>query len=126
MRLSKPIRLAAAAAMLMAAPASAALADAPKVLEVSVSDRNGAYVFNVTISHPDTGWEHYADAFTVHAPDGTLLGTRTLFHPHVDEQPFTRSLTAVQVPVGLDRVLVRAHDSVHGPGEPVEISLPGR
>ena len=43
----------------------------------------------VTVQHADTGWDHYADAWEVLAPDGTVLGTRTLLHPHTDEQPFT-------------------------------------
>lgn len=103
-----------------------ASAGAPEVLAVDVASRDGSYTFSVTIAHGDTGWDHYADAFTVHAPDGTLLGTRTLFHPHVEEQPFRRSLSGVVVPDGLTSVRVRAHDSVHGPGEFVDVALPGR
>jgi hypothetical protein len=34
----------------------------------------------------------------------------------VDEQPFTRSLSGVTIPDGVDRVTVRARDSVHGHG----------
>ena len=73
---------------------------------------DGTYTFSVTVRSADTGWDKYADAFEVVAPDGTVLGTRTLLHPHVDEQPFTRILTGVAVSV--DRVTVRAHDSVAG------------
>jgi hypothetical protein len=50
------------------------------------------------------------------SPDGSVLGTRTLYHPHVEEQPFTRSLSGVKIPAGIDKVTVRAHDSVHGYG----------
>jgi hypothetical protein len=111
-----------AALFLSPPPALAGEADVEAV-EVTQS-RDGTFRFSVTVRHGDEGWDHYADAFTVHAPDGTLLGTRTLHHPHVDEQPFTRSLSGVAVPDGLPRVLVRAHDSVHGPGEAVEVTLP--
>ena len=38
-----------------------------------------------------TGWEHYANKWDVVGPDDTILGTRVLLHPHVNEQPFTRS-----------------------------------
>ena len=69
--------------------------------------------FDVTVRHADTGWDHYADKWEVLAPDGTVLGTRTLLHPHVDEQPFTRSLTGVAIPESIGQVTVRAHDSVH-------------
>ncbi len=43
--------------------------------------------FAVTLSHADSGWEHYADRFEILSPDETLLYTRVLHHPHVDEQP---------------------------------------
>jgi hypothetical protein len=49
---------------------------------------------------------------------------RTLHHPHVEEQPFTRSLSGVRVPAGVDQVSVRARDSVHGyGGETVTVNL---
>ena len=74
------------------------------------------YRFDVTIAHSDTGWKHYADRWEVLAPDGSVLGTRVLFHPHVDEQPFTRSLSGVKIPEEITSVRIRAHDSVHGHG----------
>ncbi len=75
---------------------------------------DGGYAFAVTVSSPDTGWEKYADEWQVRATDGTVLGTRTLAHPHVDEQPFTRSLDGVDIPEGVDRVVIVARDSVEG------------
>ena len=50
------------------------------------------------------------------APDGTVLGTRVLVHPHETEQPFTRSLGGVEIPETVAEVTLRAHDSVHGYG----------
>ena len=75
---------------------------------------NGVWRVSVTLRHADTGWDHYADAWRVVAADGAVIGTRTLYHPHVDEQPFTRSLSGVKPPAGATRVFVEAHDSVHG------------
>lgn len=75
---------------------------------------NGAWRADVTLRHEDTGWEHYADAWRVVTADGTVLGTRVLHHPHVKEQPFTRSLGGINIPQGVDRVSVEAHDKVHG------------
>jgi hypothetical protein len=57
-------------------------------------------------------------------PDGKVLATRVLRHPHVEEQPFTRGLAGVHVPAEVDRVRIRAIDSVHGlGGEEVTVTL---
>jgi len=105
-------------------PARAGEAD---VLEVEVTAAGEGYRFAVTVAHADEGWDHYADRFEVLTPAGEILGVRTLHHPHVDEQPFTRSLSGVIVPDDLDRVVVRARDSVHGyGGQSVELALPDR
>ncbi len=69
---------------------------------------------DVTLRHADSGWDHYADAWRVVAGDGTVLGTRTLYHPHETEQPFTRSLGGVAIPAVMTTVYVEAHDKVHG------------
>ncbi len=74
---------------------------------------DGRYSIAVTVRHDDEGWDHYADAWEVLAPDGALLATRALAHPHVGEQPFTRRLAAVAIPDGLAEVTLRAHDSRH-------------
>ena len=73
----------------------------------------GKWRANVTLLHPDNGWEHYADAWRLMTEDGKLLGTRVLYHPHENEQPFTRSLT-LDIPTGTSVVYVEAHDKVHG------------
>jgi hypothetical protein len=87
----------------------------------------GTYRFEVTVRHDDTGWDHYADKWDVVAPDGKVLATRVLLHPHEDEQPFTRDLGGVSVPEGVRAVTVRAHDKVHGYGKAtVTVALPGR
>ncbi|MDO6479679.1 hypothetical protein Q8W25_17035 [Shimia thalassica] len=97
--------------LLMASPA---LAEAPVVENVQVQAVSGAWRFNVTLAHPDTGWDHYADGWRVETEDGSVLGTRELLHPHVDEQPFTRSLSGVSIPTGISTVFVRAKCSVDG------------
>ncbi len=105
------------------APAFAGEADVLKVEARKTG--NQAYHFSVTVQHKDTGWDHYADKWDVLGPDGTIFGTRTLYHPHVDEQPFTRSLSGVAIPAGVRTVTVRAHDSVHKyGGKVVQVELP--
>jgi predicted N-acyltransferase len=105
------------AALLLLLWAGGAAAGEADVLAVEAAQESaGTWRFDVTVAHADEGWEHYADKWEVLAPDGTVLGTRVLAHPHEAEQPFTRSLGGVAIPEGINRVIVRAHDSVHGPG----------
>jgi hypothetical protein len=120
--------------LLAAQPALAGEAD---VLDVKVERRGvDTYVFAVTVRHADSGWDHYADNWQILGPDGTVLATRELAHPHVDEQPFTRTLDNVRLPPGITRVRIRAHDTVHElggaerevvlPGTPLTPGLPGK
>ena len=99
---------------LMASAAGAGEADVLEVSATRMGDRT--WRFDVTVQHEDAGWAHFADAWEVLAADGTVLATRTLLHPHTEEQPFTRSLTGVSIPDGMTKVIVRAHERVHGHG----------
>ncbi len=81
------------------------------------------WTFSVTVSHPDTGWDDYADGWDVVLPDGSVIKpnpdapfTRLLLHPHTGEQPFTRSQSNIQIPADVSVVTVRAHDWVDGWG----------
>lgn len=103
------IALAGVAATALAGPADVVAATA-RCSAASVCS------FDVTVRHADEGWEHYADRWEVVGPDGRVLATRVLRHPHVNEQPFTRSLGGVAIPVSISTVSIRAHDSVHGFG----------
>jgi len=85
-----------------------------EIVGAEARETGGTWRFAVTLKHADTGWEHYADLWKVVAPDGTLLGQRILAHPHVNEQPFTRSLSGVVIPSEVDHVFIRARDSKHG------------
>ena len=105
-----------------------AYADEADVVVVNVKmTAKDTFSFDVTVRHADEGWKHYADKWDVVAPDGTVLGTRTLYHPHVDEQPFTRSLSGVKISESIKEVTVRAHDSVHRyGGKTITVVIPGR
>jgi hypothetical protein len=126
-------RLAVLAAL--AAPLAAfaaARADVADVLEAVVRCRPApggrpasVCQFTVTVKHADTGWDHYANRYEIVAPDGRVLVTRILEHPHVDEQPFTRSQGQVRIPYTTSSVLVRAGDLVHGlGGKTVTVEIP--
>lgn len=81
----------------------------------ATASRTGGNLWRIeaTIRHADEGWEHYANAFEVLDPQGQVLGVRELLHPHVNEQPFTRSLGNVAIPPETKFVIIRAKDSVH-------------
>ncbi len=68
---------------------------------------------NITLKHADTGWDHYADSWRIVDENGKVIGERVLQHPHVDEQPFTRSLS-VKIPQQITTVFIEAHDKKHG------------
>jgi hypothetical protein len=102
------------------------LAGKPEVLDVKVNCPIKSHCnFLVTVQHADAGWNHHADRWEVLAPDRTVLGLRALWHPHVNEQPFKRLLERVAIPADVTRVIIRAHDSVHGYGDKEkEVLLP--
>ena len=77
-------------------------------------DVNGRYTVTATVLHKDEGREHYVTRFEVLTPDGKVVGRRYLGHPHVHEQPFSRSAVSVKIPKGVPEVRIRAYDNVHG------------
>lgn len=93
---------------------SFARADEPRVTHVETQRAGMGWRINVTLSHPDSGWDHYADGWQVLDAKGKVLGVRELMHPHVHEQPFTRSLFNVMVPDGTREVFIRSRCSAGG------------
>ena len=89
----------------------------------AMRESNGRYTVSATILHKDEGWKHYVNRFEVLTPDGKLIGARYLGHPHVNEQPFTRS-TTITIPEGVTRIQIRPRDNVDGWSEvtyPVDV-----
>ena len=97
--------------LLLATPV---LADPPTIENVTAHRSGDGWRFDVTLRHPDTGWDHYADGWRVLDMQGRELGMRTLFHPHETEQPFTRSLGGVAIPEGTTQVQIEARCNVDG------------
>jgi hypothetical protein len=112
--------------VLLLTPCAPAFASEADVLEVDVACNSSLLCrFDVTVRHDDQGWKHYANRWEILSPDGEILATRVLAHPHDDEQPFTRSLTNVSIPDGLSEIIVRAHDLMHEyGGEELVVQLP--
>ncbi len=94
-------------------PLAAASASPVHIEFVSIEKSAASWKFSVTLRHADTGWEHYANGWRVVDKDGKVLGLRVLYHPHVDEQPFTRS-HQIAVPTGLKELYVEARDNKQG------------
>ncbi len=89
------------------------LAGEADVLSAEVEYVGGdLYRFKVTVQHTDEDWNHFAKAWEVLSPDGIKLGARILQHPHINEQPFTRSMT-VTIPKEVNKVTIRAYDLIH-------------
>lgn len=84
------------------------------VVAATVDGSGDTFRFDVTVRSGDTGWDKYADAWVVRTTGGAVLGERILLHPHVDEQPFTRSLSGVTIPENVVDVVIAARDSVNG------------
>ena len=103
----------------------------PDVLKAVASQQGSPgdnnFRFDVTIRSADIGWDYYCDRFEIVAPDGRVLGTRVLYHPHDTEQPFTRSLSDVKIDKAVKSVEVRAFiKPTNEGGDTVKVELPGR
>ena len=91
-----------------------AFASDVEIVNVVLTKQTGSWRADVTLNHDDTGWKHYADAWRLVDEKGSVLGKRTLYHPHVNEQPFTRSLSDFQIPIDSKIIFVEAHDLNRG------------
>lgn len=104
--------------------ANHAFAEAADVLGAKADcDKRFTCKIWATIQHPDEGWNHYANAFEIASKDGQLIATRILRHPHIKEQPFTRSIESLTLPEGTTVVNIRAKDSFDEAGGKT-VSLP--
>lgn len=104
------------ATVLLVAGFAPAMSDDATIEAVSAKPAGNTWTFSVTLLHGDTGWDDYADGWRVVLEDGTEIGMRVLYHPHVDEQPFTRSQSGIVIPAGTETVYVEARTNVDGWG----------
>ena len=100
--------------LVFVALAPVAFADPAVIESVHASQRGGLWTFDVTISHADTGWSHFSDAWRILDKDGNQLAIRELIHPHVDEEPLTRSLSGIELPDGITSVDIQTRDTQSG------------
>lgn len=107
------------------ADASTAAEMFPDVLSAEVAEDGSSVA--VTVSSPYDSPDRYADAIRVRSADGAeVYGERPLTHDHAAEQPFTRSVTDLEIPAGVREAVVEGRDQVSGwGGDTVTITLPG-
>ena len=86
-------------------------------------ETNGTWTFHVSVNHGDVDLEDFVDGWDVVTVDGDVVKlepnhrfTKSLRAPHVEEQPFTRTRKGLEIPAGIEKVRVRAHDSNGGFG----------
>lgn len=101
--------------ILLSLPSLPANADEVRITTAQFSHQsNNRWTIDVTLKHQDSGWKHFADNWRVVDSDRTVLGNRILHHPHINEQPFTRSLTNIVIPPKTKTIYIEARDNVHG------------
>lgn len=98
----------------------------PDVVRVRIEpEGGGTFSLSVTIRSPYDTPERYADGWRVLAPDGRVLAKHTLTHDHAEEQPFTRTQSAVKLPAETRTVTVEGRDKRNGyGGKTVQVAVP--
>lgn len=101
--------------VLLIITSSISIASDAKIIKAS-AELTSAQKFNITVTleHADEGWDHFANAWRVYSKEGELIGERVLHHPHVKEQPFTRTLLGLSVPSNVKEVVIVAVCSTTG------------
>ncbi|MEM1429579.1 MAG: hypothetical protein AAGG09_08990 [Pseudomonadota bacterium] len=112
-----------ASILLLATAPGWALADPAEIVGAEARANGATWTVSVTLRHADTGWDDYADGWRIVTEGGDVVGTRELLHPHVNEQPFTRSLSGVSLPDG--PLFIESSTNVTGwSGARLPLSLP--
>jgi hypothetical protein len=88
----------------------------PDIIDATAKQTNLGWTFDVTVSSSYDSADRYADAWRIVGPDGTVYGTRELAHDHAAEQPFTRTIQAVEIPDDVDVVTIEGRDQANGWG----------
>lgn len=108
--------------LLLTATSNAGEADV--IAAKATQQKDLTWRFDVTVKHADENWDHYANEWVILSPENKVLAKRTLYHPHINEQPFTRNIQGVKIPENITQVTIVARDSVHGiKGKSIKLDL---
>lgn len=95
------------------------------VIGAEMSRQGDTWTFALTVLSDDISAREYADQWELRTPAGDVIATRVLAHAHIDEQPFTRSLSGVEIPTGTTTLIGVARHGVGGYcGDVFQIVLP--
>lgn len=95
------------------------------VIDVEMSRQGDTWTFALTVLSDDVGATEYADQWELRTSAGDVIATRVLAHAHINEQPFTRSLSGVEIPPGTTTLIGVARHGVGGYcGDVFQIVLP--
>jgi hypothetical protein len=97
----------------------------PDVVDALVTKNGSSFRFDVTFSSPYDTAKRYADAYRIKNTNGFVYGIRELSHHHGNEQPFTRSISGVNIPNDVTEVIIEGRDKTYGwGGATLKVTLP--
>ena len=102
------------AAALVAMPL---VADEPRIRDATACKSGMSWRVDVTLEHPDSGWDHYADGWEVLDADGNRLGYRGCITRMSTSSPLPARSPISTCPTARAKIHIRAHCSVDGWGE---------
>jgi len=98
--------------------------DEPQVLYVKLRRFRNEYWFQMKLLHDDTGWNHFLDKVIAVDERNRPVFTRFLEKPTPGGWPFTVESHSLHVPVGVSKLVFKAHCRIHGYGTRwVEVDL---
>lgn len=103
-----------------------AQAGEPRVSWVEVTEEVRSYTVTAVLEHDDEAAYHFLDGWRVTTPEGEVLAEQIFRHPRPQAPPRRATLSGIQLPEGVTRLRLEAHDRLHGwGGNPVEVELEG-
>ncbi len=91
-----------------------AFADQVEILMVKATQSDGVWNFDVTVHHPDVGSNHMLDRIAIFSPDEVQLETADIPMPSIGAKHVTTQVKGVEVPEGVEYIIIRGHCSTSG------------
>ena len=85
-----------------------------EITKVELESTKSTWTVQVTLSHDDQGYDHYANGWRIVDAKKNILASQELYHPHDSKKPFTDSKTNITIPRGTKIIFVEAQAKPHG------------